>query len=172
MATEWVGTVATAVVGLAGIGATLWTQKRGRENTLAVARESRAQDRMRAAYERLLTQAIETSEFVGEADLIWRRDAEPPDVDSKSYDAWLALDLYASKDFKSAYFAWYGAIGKLRDVLQELPENVAWYDAGDTVKTEFLSNKKDMEELLERLKGVARKELIAAHPPAASAKKR
>ncbi|MFF2842338.1 hypothetical protein [Paenarthrobacter sp. NPDC057981] len=159
MALEWIGSVTTAVMGLAGIGATLWTQKRGRDNTLAVAAQNRTQDRKRAAYERLLTQAIHTTEFVGGADIIWQRNAQPPDVDFESFDAWLLLDLYASPTFLAGYQAWSGAVGRLRDILQELPEELPWYEAEVDIQESFRGEKDDMEDLLEALKDIARREL-------------
>lgn len=159
MALEWVGSVTTAVVGLAGIGATLWTQKRGRENTLAVAAQNRILDRKRAAYERLLTQAIHTTEFVGGADIIWQRNAQPPDVDFESFDAWLVLDLYASPKFLAGYRAWSEAVERLRDILQELPEDLPWYEAEAGIQEKFRGDKSDMESLLKELKRIARSEL-------------
>lgn len=145
--------------GLAGIGATLWTQKRGRENTLAAAAQNRSQDRKRAAYERLLTQAIHVTEFVGGADTVGERDAQPPDVDFESFDAWLVLDLYASRKFLSGYQAWPDAVSRLRDILQGLPEDVRWYEADTATQEKFEAGREDMEELLAELKRIARGEL-------------
>lgn len=159
MAWEWVGPVATASVGLAGIGATLWTQKRGRQNTLDVAAQGRVQDRKRAAYERLLTQAIHVTEFVGGADVIWKRDAQPPDVDYESFDAWLALDLYASQEFLTQYTVWQGAVERLRDILSDLPQNVRWHEADDSIQDKFVAGQVEMEDRLDELKQIARREL-------------
>ncbi len=75
MAWGWVGAVSTAVVRVVGIGATLRSQRDGREQALALASETRAQDRKQAAYERVLLTAVKTTEFVGWADVIWERRA-------------------------------------------------------------------------------------------------
>lgn len=159
MAFEWVGTVATGVVGLAGIGATLWTQRRGRENTLTVAAQNRAQDRTRAAYERLLVQAIHVTEFVGGADTIWERKAQPPDVDFESFDAWLLLDLYASPQFKAGHGAWSDAVSRLRDILQGLPDDVPWFSADASTREKFEAGQTEMEDRLDDLKSIAKSEL-------------
>ncbi|NYD78396.1 hypothetical protein [Arthrobacter cupressi] len=103
--------------------------------------------------------AIHTTEFVDGADVIWDRQTEPPDVDYKSFDAWLALGLYATPPFRTAYSAWSSAVEQLRDLLEDLPNKKTWYEAGDETERKFLKGKETMNKELQRLKDVARSEL-------------
>lgn len=156
---DWVGTVSTAAVGIAGIAATVWVQRAERKESRRSAADARTQDRKQAAYERLLKQAIEVTEFVGNADVIFVRHAQPPDVDTESYDAWLLLHLYASKAFKATYHKWQDAVGKARNLLDQVPEKKAWYDMRGDFPDRFRDAAKKMDQALSEVILAARAEL-------------
>jgi hypothetical protein len=147
------------VVGVVGIAATVWAQHAERRHADRAALETRSQDRRQATYERLLKQAIEVTEFVGYADVIFVRDYEPPDVDVKSYDAWLVLDLYASTSFAAAYRAWQAAVATARDVLDEVPPKKKWYEVKGDLPHRFELAKTEMDRALAEVVTVARTEL-------------
>jgi hypothetical protein len=160
VAWEWVGPVATAAVGIVGIAATVCTQREGHRATADLANSARVQDLRRLAYERIIKTAIETTEFVSYADVIWVRDAEPPDVDYKNFDAWMLLDLYASEDVYRRYHEWSDATSEARSVLDEVPENESWLDADDELQNRFVAASKSMENKLAQLIQAARSELL------------
>jgi hypothetical protein len=156
---DWIGVVSTAAVGVAGIAATVIVQRAERKNSLAIGREARSQGRRQATYERLLKQAVEVTEFVGNADVIFVRNVEPPDVDVKSYDAWLVLDLYASEQFALAYRNWQDAVADVRDILDEVPAKKAWFEVRGKLPDRFRKAKAIMDDALVNAIMVARAEL-------------
>lgn len=156
---EGISAVATAIVGIAGIGATIWVQRQERNHTSRQLAEDRTQTRRQAAYERLLLQAIRTTEFVCGADTIFVRHAMPPDVDTESYDAWMLLDLYTSDAFQSAYSDWSSAIERVRDILDRVPDKKMWHQMKQDLQTEFVDACGLAEEQLRSLHQVARLEL-------------
>ncbi|WP_146237642.1 hypothetical protein [Curtobacterium sp. MCLR17_043] len=159
MSTDWLGDAGTAVVGLAGIGATLWAQRTERVSTRRLQLDDRARELRKTTYERLILQAIEVSEFVAGADVIFVRDAVPPDVDTNSYDAWMVLDLYASPAFAFQYRTWQKRVATARDILDEVPEKRVWYRAKGDIPERFRAATAEMETALERVIETARGEL-------------
>lgn len=159
MAWEWVGPVSTGVVGVVGMAATVLTHRQGREHTLILATHAREQDRKQGAYERILRSAIETTEFVGYADVIWRHAAEPPDVDYKNYDLWMMVDLYASVAVHSRYNQWSDSVAACRAILDGIPEDKAWHEMDDALQGRFRAAKRTMDAGLRDLIDEARRDL-------------
>ena len=153
------GEVATAAVGIAGIAATVWTQRSERRHGRSAASEDRTQARKQATYERLLKLAIEVTEFVGNADVIFIRDAMPPDVDVNSYDAWLVIDLYASSEFAAAYRHWQSTVKRARSILDEVPDKRFWHEVKGDLPDRFVESVKTMEAALATVIAIARDEL-------------
>jgi cell division septum initiation protein DivIVA len=170
MSLEWVAPVATAVVGIAGLCATVWIAHQGRQHAerLAgqatdkahdLAREARSQERIEIAYRRLLEVATTTTSFVTEADIVWVRDAKPPDIDEVAYEVAILLSVYASDRMREAYSSWQESIEKLRDLLEEVPPKKSWYEHKD-VADKFKNESVIAENRLRAVNAVARKELI------------
>lgn len=108
---------------------------------------------------RILRSAIETTEFVGHADVIWVRDTEPPDVDYKNYDLWMMVDLYASDSVQSRYREWSDSVADCRAILDEVPEERTWYDMDEALQDRFRSAKQGMDSCLSELLDEARRDL-------------
>jgi len=156
---DWLDQVPTAAVGLAGIAATILALRAERKHSDRLAGETRRQERRQATYERLLTQAIEVTEFVAGADVIFVRHSQPPDLDVESYDAWLVLDLYASEDFAAAYRVWQSKIEVARDILDSVPERKRWFEVKGDLPDRFRAATTEAESALRQVIAVARKEL-------------
>ncbi|PWR14028.1 hypothetical protein DKT69_18160 [Micromonospora sicca] len=129
-----------------------------RQTTLALAREARSQDRLEAAYRRLLAVATETTSFVTTADVVYPRDGKPPDIDEVADEVSILLLVYASEEMRDAYSSWMRDIQPLRDLLDEVPEDKAWYGWPE-VADEFRDKADGIHRSLHELYVVARREL-------------
>jgi hypothetical protein len=169
MAWDWVGPVSTAAVGIAGLCSTVWVARQGRRHaerlseeskrtTLALATEARSQQRLESAYRRLLEIATETTSFVTFADVIWKRDAEPPDIDEVADEVMILLAVYASKPMREYYDAWMSGIEKLRKILDQVPDGKKWYDC-DNLADQFCQYSDDTDRSLHKVYEIARYEL-------------
>lgn len=159
MAWEWVGAVATGAVGVAGIVATLASQRAARLHALDVMREARTQERGQAAYERILLTALKTTEFMEYADVIWDRESKPPDVDADNFDMWILTDLYTSTAFREAYARWLDALAQTRQIADAIPEGAKIWDQPGDLPKRYRASADGMRRGYEKMAGVAREEL-------------
>jgi hypothetical protein len=170
MSWEWVASIATAAVGIAGLCSTVWVARQGRQHaehltaeatkkTLDLARETRSQERIEIAYRRILEVATETNSFVTETDVVWSRDAKPHDCDEVAYEIVILLAVYASNDMRESYDTWRASIERLRDLLEKVPQKKSWYECKD-IADEFRKESESVHESLSCLYEVARRELI------------
>lgn len=159
VAGEWIAPVVTGTVGVVGIAATWSAQHLSRKHAADLARRGRTQDRRQAAYERILLTALKTTEFVQYADLIWVRNAEPPDVDVQNYDMWVLTALHTTDGFRAAYRRWIDAVDATRAIADDLEEDqIIWDQPGD-LPDRYRASAEAMRERYDELVQVARTEL-------------
>ncbi len=131
MAWEWVSPIATATAGVAGIVFTWLTGKQARDDTRAIAREARQQQRLEDAYVELLKMA----ERVGQ----WAQMVCPvidfggqPDTPLPSFevqaDASALMGAFGSEAVREKREAWESVVRKMASLVNQ----IRWEEADPT----------------------------------------